>query len=115
VFGNGVDRRSVERVVGAVGDEIGLGGCEKGDGEEGDGGHGDGELESLEIEVAWDGPDAEADEVRTSFFPRRSSIYLLAHNMLIYGDLTLTVVIQSRSSHLTAFPNLTDSENNSRA
>jgi hypothetical protein len=87
VFGGGVDRRSVERIVGAVGDEIGFGGrrfevyggelgedgWERRYWEEKDGlrgeeedGERDGELDSLEIEVAWDGGDTEADEVRNS-------------------------------------------------
>ena len=61
MFGEGVDRRSVERVVGAVG-EVG-GGKEEGE-EGGVEGEGEGELESLEVEVAWDWMDADADEVR---------------------------------------------------
>ena len=77
VFGVAVDRRSVERVLGAVGDEIGFMGGERAwDGEEGwwcvgrdedDVGE-DGELESLEVEVAWDGMDSEADEVGICLF-----------------------------------------------
>ena len=85
IFGKEVDRRSVERVVGSVGDELGFGGrrseiyggelgedgwerryWDEKDGhqrEDGEDHERDGELDSLEIEVAWDGGDTEADEV----------------------------------------------------
>jgi hypothetical protein len=72
-FAAEVDRRTVEKVVGAVAGVLGVGDDdddfgEMTDGErgmmDGDGervGGGEGELESLEVVVAWDGPDT--DEV----------------------------------------------------
>jgi hypothetical protein len=149
VFARTVDRRSVERVVGALGDEIGVAGSGKGwvagregrwrhsvlgeggwvrrfwDVDRGVGGDGDGdgeavvgvdgglkevgvdgELESLEIEVAWDGSDVDADEVHIFFF-----IYpLTGADFTSY--FSIAVPIPGDSIYLAPFSDVTDSAGN---